>query len=99
MLDFDYQQLDDIIHSRIRLAIMALLVSVESAPFVYIRDKINASDGNLSVHIRKLEEVNYVSFTKEFVDRKPVTTFSITDLGRTAFEAYVDRLSILLNQE
>ncbi len=97
-LDFDYQQLDDIIHSRIRLAIMALLVSLDSAPFVYIRDQINASDGNLSVHIRKLEEVNYVSSSKKFVDRKPVTTFSITELGRSAFEAYVDRMSALIKQ-
>ncbi len=96
MSDFDYKQLDDIIHSRIRLAIMALLVSVESANFVFIRKKVNASDGNLSVHIRKLEDVKYVSSTKKFIDRKPVTTYQISNLGRKAFEAYVDRLSGLL---
>ncbi len=97
MSDFDYKQLDDIIHSRIRLAIMALLVSVESATFVFIRDKINASDGNLSVQIRKLEDVKYVSATKKFVDRKPVTTYKITELGQKAFEKYVNRLSGLIN--
>ncbi len=97
MSEFDYQQLDDIIHSRIRLAIMALLVSVESATFVYIREKVNTSDGNLSVHIRKLEDVNYVSSTKKFIDRKPVTTFKISVLGQSAFEEYVNRLSDLIN--
>jgi len=96
--EFNYQQLDDVIHSRIRLAIMALLVSVESATFVFIRDQIKASDGNLSVHIRKLEEVKYVSSTKNFVDRKPITTFVITKLGRSAFEGYIDRLSLLVKQ-
>ncbi len=98
-MDFDYQQLDDIIHSRIRLAIMALLVSVESANFVYIREMVKASDGNLSVHIRKLEDMKYVSSIKKFVDRKPVTTFKISELGRRAFEEYVNRLSRLINQE
>jgi len=98
MSDFDYKLLDDIIHSRIRLAIMALLVSVESANFVYIRKKVNASDGNLSVHIRKLEDVNYVSSSKKFIDRKPITTFRITSLGQKAFEEYVNRLSGLINK-
>ncbi len=98
MSEFDYKQLDDIIHSRIRLAIMALLVSVESANFVYIREKVKASDGNLSVHIRKLEDVNYVSSTKKFIDRKPVTTYRITDLGTKAFTEYVNRLSGLITQ-
>ncbi len=96
MSGFNYKQLDDIIHSRIRLAIMALLVSVESANFVFIRNKVQASDGNLSVHIRKLEEVKYVSSTKKFIERKPVTTYKITTIGCKAFEAYVDRLSDLL---
>ncbi|MCH7611757.1 MAG: transcriptional regulator [Candidatus Marinimicrobia bacterium] len=76
---------------------MALLVSVESATFVYIREKVNTSDGNLSVHIRKLEDVNYVSSTKKFIDRKPVTTFKISVLGQSAFEEYVNRLSDLIN--
>ncbi len=98
MADFNYQQLDDIIHSRIRLAIMAMLVSVDSANFVYIREKVKASDGNLSVHIRKLEEVNYVSSDKTFIDRKPLTTYRITELGRQAFEEYVNRLSGLIDK-
>ncbi|MBC8216101.1 MAG: transcriptional regulator [Candidatus Marinimicrobia bacterium] len=97
MSEFNYKQLDDIIHSRIRLAIMALLVSVESANFVFIREKVNTSDGNLSVHIRKLEDVKYVSSTKKFIDRKPVTTYRITALGRKAFEAYVKHVNELLN--
>jgi len=98
MSDFDYKQLDDIIHSRIRLAIMALLVSVDSANFVYIREKVKASDGNLSVHIRKLEDVKYVSSSKKFIERKPVTTYKITLLGHKAFETYITRLSNLLDK-
>ncbi len=99
MSEFNYKQLDNIIHSRIRLAIMALLVSVESANFVFIREKVNVSDGNLSVHIRKLEDVKYVSSTKKFIDRKPVTTFRITSLGQKAFKEYVYQINELLNMK
>lgn len=96
MSDFDYQQLDDVIHSRIRLAIMALLVSVDSATFVYIRDQVKTSDGNLSVHIRKLESAGYVKVHKKFVDRKPMSLYRLSAKGRRAFEAYVERLESLL---
>jgi DNA-binding MarR family transcriptional regulator len=95
---FDYQQLDEIIHSRIRLAIMAVLVSVEEAEFTFLREKVNATDGNLSVHLKKLEEAKYVSVKKNFIDRKPVTTYKLTSLGRKAFEEYIDRLEQLLKK-
>jgi DNA-binding MarR family transcriptional regulator len=98
MNDFDYQQLDDIIHSRIRLAIMALLASLETAEFTYIREKIGATDGNLSVHLKKLEEAEYISVTKTFVDRKPVTIYTLNKKGRKAFELYLERLEGLLKQ-
>lgn len=98
MTDFDYQQLDDIIHSRIRLAIMALLASLETAEFTYIREKTGATDGNLSVHLKKLEEAEYISVTKTFVDRKPVTIYTLNKKGRKAFELYVERLEQLLKQ-
>jgi DNA-binding HxlR family transcriptional regulator len=98
MKNFDHQQLDDIIHSRIRLAIMAILVSVEDAEFTYLRDKVNTSDGNLNLHLKKLEEAKYISVKKLFVARKPVTQYKITALGRKAFEIYVDRLEHLIKR-
>lgn len=90
--DFDYQQLDDIIHSRIRLAVMAVLVSVEEAEFTFLREKVNATDGNLSIHLKKLEEAAYISVKKSFFERKPLSTYKLTEKGRTAFEIYIKRL-------
>jgi DNA-binding MarR family transcriptional regulator len=98
MTDFDYQQIDDVIHSRIRTAIMAVLVSVDEAEFTFIRDKINATDGNLSAHLKKLEEHNYISVNKEFVDRKPVTRYKITETGRKAFEDYIKKLENIIKK-
>lgn len=98
MKNFDHQQLDDIIHSRIRLAIMAILVSVDDAEFTYLRDKVNTSDGNMSLHLKKLEEAKYISVKKLFIERKPVTHYKITVLGRKAFEIYVDRLEKLIKK-
>ena len=86
MSDFDYQQLDDIIHSRIRLAIMAVLVSVDEADFVFLREKVNATDGNLSTHIKKLETAGYVAVNKSFENRKPVSRYILTQKGKKAFE-------------
>ncbi|MCF8414315.1 MAG: transcriptional regulator [Melioribacteraceae bacterium] len=96
--DFDYQQLDDIIHSRIRLAIMSLLVGVEDAEFTFLKEKVNATDGNLSVHLRKLEEAEYVSVKKEFAGRKPVSTYKITKKGINAFEKYIEHLENMLKK-
>ena len=96
MSTFDYQQLDDIIHSRIRLAVMAILASVDDAEFTYLRDRTGATDGNLGAHLRKLEEAGYVESEKQFVERKPVTRYRLTDTGDTAFRHYVNRLERLL---
>ena len=96
MTDFDHQQLDDIIHSRIRLAIMAVLASVESAEFTYLREKVNATDGNLSVHLKKLEEAEYIKVNKSFVDRNPVSSYMLASKGRKAFEIYIGKLESLL---
>lgn len=94
--EFDHTQIDDLIHSRIRLAVMSILASVDSAEFTFIRDKINATDGNLSRHLRKLEDAEYISVEKVFEGRKPVSRYSLTDDGRKAFAAYIDRLENLL---
>lgn len=98
MTDFNYQEIDDVIHSRIRTAIMAVLISVDEAEFTFIREKINATDGNLSVHLKKLEEHKYISVKKEFIDRKPVSRYRITDVGRKAFELYIKKLESIIKQ-
>ena len=72
MSEFDYQQLDDIIHSRIRLAIIAVLVTVDEAEFTFLKDKVNTTDGNLSTHLKKLEESGYVAVRKTFEKRKKI---------------------------
>ena len=96
MTEFDHSQLDDLIHSRIRLAVMAVLASVKRAEFTFIRDKVNATDGNLSTHLRKLEDSGYVAINKRFEGRKPVTDVEMTAKGRDAFAAYVKHLESLL---
>ena len=98
MKDFNYHQLDEIIHSRIRLAIMSVLISGEEAEFKYIKEKVKTTDGNLSVHLRKLEEAKYISSKKEFIERKPVSSYKLTKKGSQAFEAYIVRLEGLIKK-
>lgn len=98
MKDFDYKQLDNIIHSRIRLAIMSVLISVEEADFKFLKEKVSATDGNLSVHLKKLEDAEYISVRKEFIDRKPSTAYQLTKKGRKAFELYIERLESLIKK-
>ena len=96
MTTFDYQRLDEVIHSRIRLAVMSILAGVESAEFTYLRDRTGATDGNLGAHLRKLEEAGYVEVEKRFVERKPVSSYGLTRAGREAFRRYVDRLEAMI---
>lgn len=93
---FDHRQLDRLVHSRIRLAVLSILAAVEDAEFTYLRDQVNTTNGNLSTHMKKLEEAGYVEADKSFVDRKPVTRYRVTETGRQAFRTYVDRLETLL---
>jgi len=94
---FDYQAINGLIHSRIRLSIIALLVSRKEAPFVFIREKTGSTDGNLSVQLRKLEDASFISVQKEFINRKPISKYSITENGRKAFQQYVNHIESLLN--
>lgn len=94
--DFDAAALDDAIHGKLRLGLMAYLSSVETATFTELKQKTGASDGNLSVHLRKLEDAGYVAISKSFVDRKPQTRAGLTDTGRAAWIAYLDQLRGLL---
>jgi DNA-binding MarR family transcriptional regulator len=96
MSQYDYQQIDDLIHSRIRLAVMSVLAAVDDADFIFLREKIGATDGNLSVHLKKLEDAKYIGAKKSFIDRKPITHYKLTTKGRKALEAYIDKLEKLL---
>ena len=84
--------LDPLLHSELRLAIMSILLGVESADFVYIRKQTGATAGNLSVQIDKLHKAEYISVDKGFNGKMPRTTCSITPKGREAFAEYVERL-------
>jgi DNA-binding MarR family transcriptional regulator len=90
--DFNAAKLDEVIHGKLRLGIMAYLSSVSTASFSELKEKTDASDGNLSVHMRKLEEAGYVAVEKSFVGRRPRTTLSLTPTGRKAWIAYLDEL-------
>lgn len=86
------RELNPLLHSELRLAIMSILVSVESADFVYLREQTGATAGNLSVQIDKLQQAGYISIEKGFNGKKPRTTCAITEQGVAAFTEYVDAL-------
>jgi DNA-binding MarR family transcriptional regulator len=92
---FDHAAIDDVIHGRLRLGMVAYLSSVEDALFTELRDKVGATDGNLSAHLRKLEEAAYVRVDKSFVGRKPQTRVSLTAKGRRAWSAWLDQIEAL----
>ncbi len=98
MSDFDYQQIDDVIHSRIRLAIMSVLITVDEIEFTTLRNLVKTTDGNLSISLKKLEEAGYIKVTKQFVDRKPVTTYGMNQNGKKAFAAYIESLEKLIKK-
>jgi DNA-binding MarR family transcriptional regulator len=87
-----FTPLDPLLHSQLRLAVMSLLIGVESAEFTFIKEKTQATAGNLSVQLDKLSQANYIEVTKSFKGKKPVTTCKITKTGVAAFEAYVNAL-------
>ncbi|HEY5107735.1 MAG TPA: transcriptional regulator [Caulobacteraceae bacterium] len=95
---FSIEAIDEVIHGRLRLGVMAYLASRERADFGELKDRLNASDGNLSVHLRKLEEAGYVGIDKSFVDRKPLTRVRLTQAGRTAFVRYLDAIAKLVGE-
>lgn len=96
MASFDIGKLDDVIHGRVRLGVMAYLAESEVADFTELKNLLDVTQGNLSVHLRKLEEANYVSIDKSFIDRKPLTRVRMTDEGRAAFKAYLEAIAKLV---
>lgn len=87
-----FKELDPILHSQLRLAVMSLLISVKQADFIFIKEKTNATAGNLSVQVQKLKEAGYIDVIKEFKNNYPHTTCKITKSGIQAFEDYVKAL-------
>lgn len=91
------KELDPILHSRLRLAIMSLLITNEEITFPYVVEKTGASRGNVSVQITNLEEAGYLDVTKSFEDKKPKTSLTITKKGEKAMEEYTKALKEYLN--
>lgn len=86
------KELNPLLHSQLRLAIMSILMSVEEADFVYIKEQTKATAGNLSVQLDKLSQAGYISVEKSFVGKKPRTTCKITSEGHQALESYIAAL-------
>lgn len=97
MSEFDYRVLDDIIHSRVRLAIMSYLMTAKSEEFTALKKQLKVTDGNLSTHLTKLEKTGYVTVTKAFAGKKPQTTVTLTDDGIQAFVAYLKQLNAMIS--
>jgi DNA-binding MarR family transcriptional regulator len=98
MSGFNINAIDDVIHGRIRLGIMAYLTGAERASFRDIAQALDTTDGNLSVHLRKLEAAGYLDIRKSFDGRKPLTEAALTSRGREAFAAYLDEMAKLSMQ-
>lgn len=95
--DFNIEAIDEVIHGRVRLGIMAFLAGADSAEFSTLKQRLQLTDGNLSVHLRKLEDAGYVEVLKAFVGRKPQTQARITRAGRAAFAKYLQAMSALVD--
>ena len=93
-----FLRLDRIIHEKGRMAIMSMLAASADLSFTELRDALGMTDGNLTTHIRTLQEAGYVSVTKSFQNRRPLTTCSLTRAGRRAFGGYINLLEQIVRQ-
>lgn len=91
------KELDPLLHSQLRLAVMSILMNIEEADFVYLRTKTESTAGNLSIQLDKLSNAGYITVTKGYEGKRPRTTCRVTPAGRHAFESYVDDLKQYLN--
>ena len=91
-----FKDLDPILHSQLRLAVMSLLISVKEAEFTFLKEKTNSTAGNLSVQIQKLKDAGYIDVVKQFKDNYPQTICKVTPSGIVAFEKYVENLKTYL---
>src|SRR4029077_16147111 len=99
MPDFDIGGIDDVIHGRLRLGIMAYLADAEVADFNALKAVLPATPGNLSIHLRKLEKAGYITIDKSFLNRKPLTRARITAAGRKAFADYLEAMAKLIEKD
>ena len=95
---FDFKSIDPIIHSPARMGIMAILTQTDEVDYTFLSERLGLTDGNLTTHLKKLEETGYVRCTKGFIGRKPRTTYRVTARGRSAFERYIDSLETVVSQ-
>jgi len=93
-----FLQLDRVIHEKGRLAIMSMLAASPELSFTELRDALSMTDGNLTSHIRTLQETGYVALSKSYQDNRPLTTCSLTAAGKKAFANYIDLLEQVLQQ-
>ncbi len=91
------KELNPLLHSQLRLAVISILMNVEEADFVYLREKTDSTSGNLSIQLDKLSSAGYIAVEKGFVGKKTRTVCKITEQGRKAFEEYVDALKQYIN--
>ena len=94
-----FEDLDPLLHSQLRLAVMSILISVDEADFVYLRKETEATAGNLSVQIEKLKEAGYIDVNKSFKGKMPCTVCSITSKGISAFETYTQALQSYIRKK
>ncbi len=92
------ERLDPLIHERVRLGILTLLSVHGTLDFKTLKESLNVTDGNLSQHLRKLEEGGYIEVHKQFVKRRPKTTYSLTELGRERLADYIEKLEKILKE-
>jgi len=92
------EELDPTLHERGRLAIVSVLAAVDHLTFTELRDTLGMTDGNLSVHLQKLEDREYITIDKQFVGRRPQTTCRLTRAGQRAFTRYLDHLEAIVQQ-
>lgn len=93
-----FLQLDRVIHEKGRLAIMSMLAATPELAFTELRDALNMTDGNLTTHIRTLQEAGYIAVSKSYANNRPLTTCSLTAGGKKAFAGYIDLLEQILQQ-
>ena len=93
-----FKELDPLLHSQLRLAVISILISVEFAEFTFLKEKTNSTAGNLSVQLEKLSAAGYIEITKSFKGKRPLTTCKITKNGIKAFEVYVNSLKQYINK-
>ncbi len=94
-----YKELDPLLHSQLRLAVMSILISVDEADFVYLKESTGATSGNLSIQIEKLKDAGYIGVVKTFKGKMPCTICSITKKGISAFDEYVRTLQQYINKD